>query len=291
MSIFSENLKLIRAKSGFKQTEIAEILGVKAYNWSNYEVGRAEPDIDSLVKIANFFKVSIDSLCRSDLSAIVENLITGNLNLSSAHDKISKKGNGNGNPNGNLIVSEDSIPYGYPSMPKVITVDSSGNENITFVAVKARAGYLNGFGDPEFIQALPSYRIPGLNNGSYRCFEIEGHSMIPTFNESDRIIGRYVENFAEIRDNRIYTVITKRDGIVVKRVVNRISSDGKLILNSDNQRHPGEYPPIVLNPDEVLEMWYGVMFFSRQMREPGDLYNRITNLESRLTLIEQGHGK
>ncbi len=171
-------------------------------------------------------------------------------------------------------------------MPQVVTVDSSGDENIVLVPQRARAGYLAGYEDPEFISSLPTYRLPGMDNGTFRMFEVYGHSMIPTFHESDIIVSRFVDNLADIRDDRVHVVVTKRDGVVVKRIFNRVATDGKVILNSDNQRHAGEYPPIIVGPEDILEIWYAVAYMSRQMRAPKELYNRMIDIEARLTLLE-----
>lgn len=196
----------------------------------------------------------------------------------------------NGTAKSKMMVNEPASEYG-SRLPKVVTVDSKGNDNIIFVPVRARAGYLSGYEDPEFIETLPTYRLPNLSAGTYRMFEVFGQSMVSTFHESDIIIARWVENLLEIKDNRVYVVVTKRDGVVAKRVVNRVSTDGKLILNSDNQRHAGEYPPIVVDPEDILEIWYAVAYMSRQMREPGEVIKRLVDVESRLTLIDDKVGK
>src|SRR6202008_3862673 len=87
------------------------------------------------------------------------------------------------------------------NVPRVVTVEPDGNENILYVPVKARAGYLLGYGDPEFIETLPSFRLPGLNNATFRMFEVEGPSMAPNIMSGDRIIGEWVESLDDIRDN------------------------------------------------------------------------------------------
>lgn len=46
--------------------------------------------------------------------------------------------------------------------------------------MKAAAGYLNGYADPEFIDELNTFTLPMLAPGSYRPFEIVGDSMLPT---------------------------------------------------------------------------------------------------------------
>lgn len=58
-----KNLAELRQNSNLTQKELAKILNItdKAY-WS-YESGRTEPNIDTLIKIADYFDVSLDYLC------------------------------------------------------------------------------------------------------------------------------------------------------------------------------------------------------------------------------------
>ena len=58
-----KNLAELRVSSNLTQKELAKILNVtdKAY-WS-YESGRTEPSINTLIKIADYFDVSLDYLC------------------------------------------------------------------------------------------------------------------------------------------------------------------------------------------------------------------------------------
>jgi len=284
MTIFSNNLKALRAKKGYKQAEIADSIGVTVSTWSNYEVGKSEPNLEILIKISNFFGISLDSLL-SKTGAGADSPNPENREKPSAIDAGPIKKNTISERNTKNAFSLS--PTALERMPQVVTVDSSGDENIVLVPQRARAGYLAGYEDAEFISSLPTYRLPGMDNGTFRMFEVYGHSMIPTFHESDIIVSRFVDNLADIRDDRVHVVVTKRDGIVVKRVFNRVASDGKLILNSDNQRHAGEYPPIVVSPEDVLEIWYAVAYMSRQMRAPKELYNRMIDIEARLTLLEE----
>lgn len=274
MDSFSESVSLFRKRKGLNQEDLATLLGVSRATISDYERGRSEPDLATLRKIAEVFGVTVD-----EILGVVS--LMGKKSESEKHKNVSPSVS----PSVSLNTVNDPKSE-YVKLPKVVTVDSQGRDNIVLVPAKARAGYLSGYGDQEFIQNLPAYRLPGLNHGTFRMFEVEGHSMIPTFHESDIMVCRYMESFAEIRDNRAHVVVSQREGVVVKRVVNRIQRDGKLILNSDNQRHSGEYPPIIMDPEEVLEIWYVVAYMSRQMRAPGELYNRLIDVESRLTLME-----
>lgn len=58
----AKGLKYFRAKKGITQTELAKFLGVNNSNVSNWEKGIAKPDIDMLVRIADYFEISVDEL-------------------------------------------------------------------------------------------------------------------------------------------------------------------------------------------------------------------------------------
>lgn len=172
----------------------------------------------------------------------------------------------------------------YSGMPQVIAVNQTGDENVVYVPVKARAGYLDGYGDPEYIETLPSFNMPHLTNGTYRCFEVKGNSMVRTFFDGDLVFGKYVENLEDIKDGRIYIIVSKNDGIVLKRVINRITERRKLILKSDNK--DGNYPTYTINAEDIVEVWYVTMYASKQMPEPIDIYDRLHELESKVVDLE-----
>lgn len=56
------NIKAVREKSGKKQQDCADILGVTLRAWQGYEQGIREPKFELLVKIADMFGVTTDYL-------------------------------------------------------------------------------------------------------------------------------------------------------------------------------------------------------------------------------------
>lgn len=176
-------------------------------------------------------------------------------------------------------------------LPHVITVDKGGKENISHVPVKARAGYLLGYGDQEFISHLDTYRLPGLKHGTFRSFEVEGMSMKPTLKDKDWVIGQWIESLDHIRENRIHIVVTRHSGILVKRVLNRISERNKLYLKSDSITNRLEYPTLELDPSEVVELWYARIKFSPDFSEPSEIYRRIDDLEIAVMELKKHSGK
>jgi hypothetical protein len=184
-----------------------------------------------------------------------------------------------------MLRTESAKIQTYSGMPQVIAVNPSGNENVVYVPIKARAGYLNGYGDTDYIETLPTFNMPHLTNGTYRCFEVYGNSMVRTFFDGDLVFGKYVESLSDIKDGRNYVIVSKNDGIVLKRVINRVEERGKLILKSDNKN--GNYPTYTIDADEVMEVWYVTMFASKQMPEPVDVYDRLHELESQLVELKE----
>lgn len=62
MSAFAANLKKIRKNKKVSQKVVAQQLGYGYTAIANYESGRNEPSIDDLIKIADYFDVSVDHL-------------------------------------------------------------------------------------------------------------------------------------------------------------------------------------------------------------------------------------
>ena len=62
MSAFAANLKKIRKNKKVSQKVVAQQLGYGYTAIANYESGRNEPSIDDLIKIADYFEVSVDHL-------------------------------------------------------------------------------------------------------------------------------------------------------------------------------------------------------------------------------------
>ncbi len=61
-SFFPKRLKALMNENNTKQTELADVIGVTRQAVSKWINGEAIPDLASVIKIAEFYKVSIDSL-------------------------------------------------------------------------------------------------------------------------------------------------------------------------------------------------------------------------------------
>lgn len=61
-SDIGENIKALRKLHVKTQGELAEVLGGKKSLVSNYENGYSTPDVYTLIKIADYFDVTLDEL-------------------------------------------------------------------------------------------------------------------------------------------------------------------------------------------------------------------------------------
>ena len=60
---YNERIRELREDNDFNQTEIAEILNVGQKTYSDYELGKTRIPIDSIIKLAKYYNVSLDYIC------------------------------------------------------------------------------------------------------------------------------------------------------------------------------------------------------------------------------------
>ena len=59
---FSEKLTKARKDAGYTQQQVSDILNINRNTLASYETGRVEPNLSNLVKLADFYEVSVDWL-------------------------------------------------------------------------------------------------------------------------------------------------------------------------------------------------------------------------------------
>jgi transcriptional regulator with XRE-family HTH domain len=223
---FDKNIKLLRTKKGHSQQDLADSLGLSRSKLNSYERG-VQPPFDIQIDIADYFNVTLDGLVRHDLSKLT-------------HFKLSQ-----------ILKGSEADVRGRKLRLLTVSVDANEDENIEIVSMKAQAGYMGGYSDPEFIKDLPKFKLPFLpKNRTYRSFQIKGDSM-PPVSEGSWVTASYIQDWNDIKDVYNYIVVTKDEGIVFKRLYNKIKGDHSITLVSTNSA----YAPYILHVDQVLEIW------------------------------------
>ncbi|MGK0290138.1 MAG: transcriptional regulator with XRE-family HTH domain [bacterium] len=68
MSFFGKNIKKIRGVKRLSQQAFADIFLLKRATLGAYEEGRSEPKIDTIIKVANYFSISIDLILTKEIT-------------------------------------------------------------------------------------------------------------------------------------------------------------------------------------------------------------------------------
>lgn len=214
-------LRHYRKQRGWTQTELAERTGLKRTALGAYEEGRAEPRLAALVRLAHVLDVSLDALV--------------------------------------LGGTERRMEQDVRVLPIPVEGDS-GRERISAVGIKAAAGYAAGLGDPEWMAALPHFNLPIPEipqDRTLRFFQIEGDSMLP-LPSGTWVLSEFVERLDAMGGGRPHILSTRDDGLLFKRVENRLDREGDFLLVSNNPA----YAPYAYPPENIREAWRAIGWFS-----------------------------
>ena len=255
MSYAGKNLKYIRKQREWTQEEMANQLQIKRSLVGAYEEERAEPRLEVQEAICALFNISLEEFLFQDLSE--------------------KAG----------ASSDAGMSYLDRRRSMKMDKSSSAAPIVPFVPVKAAAGYLAGYADPEFLDELNTFTLPMLAPGDYRAFEIIGDSMLPTPSGSV-IVGEKVDSFKDVKNSNTYIVVSNADGVVYKRIITNDDNKEKLTLLSDNPL----YEPYQVNSQDIVEIWKAVYIIHKAGAQPmwnvdqlagvvNSLQDKISNLK------------
>ncbi|MDG1805179.1 LexA family transcriptional regulator [Flavicella sp.] len=233
MNNIAKNIRHLRKIKTLTQEQLSEELGITRSKVGSYEEGRSDPPIDMLVKFSNYFKLPIDVLIKNDLT---------------------------------YAADTSFIEIGNQRVLFPITVDADNEDLIEVVPVKASAGYLLGYNDPEYIEQLDKIKLPFLPTGKHRAFPIKGDSMLP-MKDGSYVVAQYLEDIRDVKNGTSYIIVTLNDGMTYKRVYDKIEENGTLLLAPDNKN----YSPYEVPLNEILEVWEYTCSINTQEYDERDL--------------------
>lgn len=219
------NLKFLRKKKELTQEMLANALGISRSKLAGYELN-INPPLETILSISDYFGVSIDVLLRRDMESMSEYKLR-------------------------QLLEADQYLHGRNLRILTTTVDSEGRELIEVVSQRAKASYLAGFSDPDFIEDLPRFSLPFLpTDKKHRVFQVDGDSMLP-IPDGAWIVCEYVDDWFSVKDGEKYVIVTEQDGVTFKIAYNQIKEKERLLLCSGNPI----YKPFYVNISDVREVW------------------------------------
>lgn len=152
--------------------------------------------------------------------------------------------------------------------------------NNILVADPAHAGYGVEFSQENLSYSHKIINIPGIT-GEARTFEVNGDSMFPILYNGDWLVcTRRIEDFKEIKDNKVYAVVSKSSGITIKflHIANNLVS----LIPFNKQEYQTERLPL----EEINEIWEGRLKITKHIIQSA--FNPHSNtIQTKVNLIER----
>lgn len=144
--------------------------------------------------------------------------------------------------------------------------------NVPVVPATAQAGYLSGYGDPVYIEALDTMPFPVDKHykGRYMCFEVRGDSMDDGSSDAiisgDFVLGREIPQHLwhdyklHYRRYRAFVIVTREEGVIIKQITGHDVDNHTVTLHSLNPL----FTDYEVDLSEVLEI-YNVVQVTRRI--------------------------
>ena len=195
LSFIGENIKKIRQVKRISQAEFSSLFNLARPSIGAYEEGRSEPKIDTIIQIANHFRISIDVLLTRKLTVSeIYSLDRLNDKLDEAHQI--KKGD-----------KESASPRQKSGIPLVKT-----NHYLDYIVSYQTA---------DFFSKLPKIQLPIDDSLNLRAFEMNGSEMEyhqQGLHHGDLLVGHLID-WEKLPENQNKTLsVVHKESITTRRL-------------------------------------------------------------------------
>lgn len=248
MSFFGRNIKKIRGVKGLSQKAFAELFDLKRATLGAYEEGRSEPRIETIIKIANYFSITIDSLLTSDLT--VNELVR-------FKDE--------------LLLSDE-------------LEEKESMMSIKYVSERNIKSYSEYYDNVSFLNDLPEISLPIESDVLLRAFTVTNLEMTDHdkgLYPKDIVIAEKIaeEEYDSFGNGEVVLVVLEKE--VVLRKIYFIAD--KVILKAAHKNIEEK----VFEKVEIKELWQSKYSFIRRLPEVGDdVENKLLFLERELLKLK-----
>jgi transcriptional regulator with XRE-family HTH domain len=246
MSYIGRNIKKIRTVKKLSQSAFADIFNITRASVGAYEEGRAEPKLDIIIEIAKYFSISVESFISKELTVneIYNFDIFKDEIQNSVNKPVKKK-------------DENAIPY---------------------ITQHYLMDYTTHFEDFEFIDNLPTLKIPFKWKGitrAFECWKNDMHFFENGIRQNDILLCKRIEkdDWGKIEINKLYIIINKTNP-VFGRFTEKSTT---LLFRPDNPNFENTY----IQLDEISEIWELKGVYSTYIRQPLPIEERLIRLENR----------
>jgi len=250
MSFIGRNIKKIRAIKKMSQSEFAQKFDLARPSIGAYEEGRTEPRIETIIQIAKYFEISIDTLLTKELT----------VNELYKFDIFKKE------------LTKDELP----------AVDKDDiKEHSPLVTMDNEIDYIVNHRSKDFVNNLPLIQFPYTKTKKSRAFQINGSEMEHEncgLHHKDILLCSPVSDRKNLKEDHVYVIVTEKQ--VIARRLKEVGE--KLIFKCDNSA----YDDVILSQEDILELWLTDAYFSSNLKSPTLIDKRMTQLEKKFEKLE-----
>lgn len=251
MSLIGKNIRKIRNVKKLSQSAFSDLFSLSRTSVGAYEEERAEPKIETIIQIANYFGISIDTLLTKELT----------VNDVYHFD----------------VFKEIQTIKGKQSVASTSLAKIAGS--MSFVSIKDSVEYLTHFTNKDFIRKLGVMNIPGLEDTDLRAFEVNGSAMAAGefgINHTDVLVCKKA-SLKKVSAKKVIVAVTSN-----QMLCRRFSIAKKMVtLIADNSN----YPVIEVAVNDIVECWEGVGIYSQNLSATQPIESRVALLEEQIAKL------
>lgn len=132
MSFFGKNIKKIRGVKGLSQQSFADLFSLKRATLGAYEEGRSEPKIDTIIRVANHFSISIGDILTKEIT--VNQLLSFNGGITTDINQLVNATFREvpfvNELNSKMFIDHFKVSKNYSSLPKIKVPIEGGEDNL-----------------------------------------------------------------------------------------------------------------------------------------------------------------
>jgi len=256
MSLIGKNIRKIRSVKKMSQAEFAKIFNLARPSVGAYEEGRAEPKVDTIIQIARHFGLSIDVMLTREITI-------------------------------NELYKFDIFSQKIRSKPQELPIDTlkaDRSKQVPLIKVASQLEYIANYKNRDYLLNLPGLELPDIDPQGKHAFEVSDNEMQyhqHGIKQGDWLLGNKIEikKLGRLSLPCVVIIVTA-EKIQVRRLIS-VHQNLKLMADSPFVES------VELKPYEILEIWQAIAIFSQHLDEPVFLEEKVMQLESRLSLLEQ----
>ena len=246
--MFGKNIKKIRNVKGLSQQAFAELFDLKRGTLGAYEEGRSNPKLETIVKIAAYFKVGVDELLSSELTV------------------------------NRLLHFNDSITT------NTTTLKTEEFARIPCITENLQTAYVQQYAKQQFTDKLPVLQLPLNPTADYIGYTVPNLEMSSRgrgFFPKDIVIGKkwQPDTYTKVPAGTLVLVLTDSQ-LIFRRA---FFSENSLILKADHDN----VETVRLSLNEIIFLWEICHVFHNRIPPKNDwLEDRLGLLEKEISSLK-----